>query len=75
MWGLRATTSPISPAGSSVVSSHDAMASSATSTIRTSTPGSGVPTQTPAPSSVAFHVSPRTVSPEISATGSASVAP
>ena len=43
--------------------------------IATRTPSTGRPTQTPAPRSVAWRVSPRISSLPIEATGSASVAP
>jgi hypothetical protein len=75
MCGLRATTSPTSPTGSSVASSHVGIGPSSTATIRSSTPGSGAPTHTPAPFSVAVQVPSTTSSPAISVSGSASVAP
>ena len=75
MCGLRTIASPISPAGNCVASSIVAMLPSSIAMILTSTPERGVPTQSPSPRSLRGQVSPSTVSPSISATGSASVAP
>ena len=69
------TISPTTPSGTCNASDQIGMASSRSSIILTCIPGTGRPTQTPIPESVAWRVSLNTSRLPIDATGRASVAP